>query len=300
MPKLSAHQAQLPIILIHGGAGPVDKNPGRRERCRTFLRHVLDMVWPQLVTGQSAVDAVTEAVRLLESSNLFNAGYGASLQQDGLARLSASLMDGRRQKFSGVLLATHVNHPSRLAYALQERSESVLGPLGVQLLARELGIPPESPVTVERARRWVRCLAKSEPPERQGTVGAVALDLKGHLAAATSTGGGKFNFPERVSDSATVGGNYASEFAAIGCTGIGEEIVDDGLAVRLETRVRDGLGLIEASDRVYAEALARKRRYGWIGIDRTGGWVMYWTTKGMDCDGRSADINTSVFEKASN
>jgi L-asparaginase len=294
VPKSCAHQAQPPIILIHGGAGPADKDSVRRESRQTFLRQVINSVWPELVVGQSAVEAVTEAVRQLEASSLFNAGYGAKLQQDGLARLSASLMDGHRQKFSGVLLATHLNHPSKLAHVLQERSESVLGPLGVQLLARELGILPENPVTAERAREWSEHLAGGEPSEHQGTVGAVALDLAGHLAAATSTGGGKFNFPERVSDSATVAGNYASEFAAIGCTGIGEEIVEDGLAVRLETRVRDGLTLIEASDRAYAEAWQRRRQYGWIGIERGGAWAMYWTTDAMQCDGRSGDIDPSA------
>jgi len=267
----------------------------RRERRGTVLRQIIESVWPALVAGQSALDAVTEAIRQMEASSLFNAGYGAKLQEDGLARLSASLMDGHKQKFSGVLLATHVKHPSQLAHALQRRSQSVLGPLGVQLLARELGIAPENPVTAERAREWSEHLAHGSPPEGQGTVGAVALDLAGDLAAATSTGGGKFNYPERISDSATVAGNYASEFAAISCTGVGEEIVDDGLAVRLETRVRDGLTLIEASERAYAEALERRRQYGWIGIDRKGIWVTYWTTEAMQCDGRSGNMDRFAF-----
>jgi L-asparaginase len=272
------------------------KDPARRKRCERVLRRVIESVWPALVAGQSAVDAATEAVRQLEASSLFNAGYGAKLQQDGLARLSASLMDGHRQKFSGVLLATHVQHPSTLAHALQRRSQSVLGPLGVQLLARELGIAPENPVTAERAREWSEYLAHgSQPPEGQGTVGAVALDLAGHLAAATSTGGGQFNFPERISDSATVAGNYASAHAAISCTGVGEQIVDDGLAVRLESRVRDGMTLIEASEKAYAEALERLQQYGWIGIDRKGSWVAYWTTEAMQCDGRSGNMDRPVF-----
>ena len=290
MAKLSA-QARPPVILIHGGAGPADQDVGRRKHREAVLRQIIESVWPALVAGQAAVDAVTEAVRQMEASSFFNAGYGAKLQQDGLARLSASLMDGHRQKFSGVLLATHVKHPSQLAHALQRRTQSVLGPLGVQLLARELGILPENPVTAERAREWSEHLAQGSPPESQGTVGAVALDMAGHLAAATSTGGGKFNFPERISDSATVAGNYASNFAAISCTGIGEEIVDDGLAVRLETRVKDGQTLIDAAEKAYAEALKRRRQYGWIGIDRNGNCVMYFTTETMQADGRSANMD---------
>ncbi|MCK7541479.1 MAG: isoaspartyl peptidase/L-asparaginase [Marinilabiliales bacterium] len=141
------------------------------------------------------------------------------MQRDGLARLSASLMDGRRQKFSGVLLATHLNHPSELAHALQGRSESVLGPIGVQLLARELGMKPNYSSDAEQAREWAEYLANMGASDGRGTVGAVVLDRSGNLAAATSTGGGKFNFPGRVSDSATVAGNYASGFAAVSCTG---------------------------------------------------------------------------------
>ncbi|MCK7541480.1 MAG: isoaspartyl peptidase/L-asparaginase [Marinilabiliales bacterium] len=75
----------------------------------------------------------------------------------------------------------------------------------------------------------------------------------------------------------------------------GEEIVDDGLAVRLETRVRDGLTLIQASDRVYAEALERRRQYGWIGVERCGTWVSYWTTEEMQCAGRSRDVGPSAL-----
>jgi L-asparaginase len=199
-------------------------------------------------------------------------------------------MDGERQKFSGVLLATHLLHPSRLALALQDRAESVLGPLGAQLLARELGIPPQNPAAPERARRWAEQLAQhAESTGGPGTVGAVVLDSEGRLAAATSTGGGRFNAPERISDSATVAGNYASAYAAISCTGIGEQIVDDGLAVRLETRVRDGLSIVQASERTYQEAIARKREYGWIAVDRRGAWAMCRTTEAMACAAMSAN-----------
>lgn len=196
----------------------------------------------------------------------------------GAERLSASLMDGARQKFAGVMLATHILHPSRLAAYLQNREESVVGPLGAQLIARELGIPPQLSVTSAAIERRDKTLPDQA---RSGTVGAVALDLAGRLAAATSTGGGCANFPERVSDSATVAGNYASRYAAISCTGIGEQIVDNGLAVRLETQVRDGQNLISASHQTLQEAMANRRRYGWIGIDSVGDWVVCCTTEAI-------------------
>ncbi|MCF6157145.1 MAG: isoaspartyl peptidase [wastewater metagenome] len=276
--------AKPPILLVHGGAGSYKDNREVLEQRRRIISGIIAQVWPELLQGASALKTVHRVVELLEADPHFNAGLGAVLQNDGLVRLSASLMDGSKQKFSGVMLATHIIHPSRLAYALQEREQTVLGPLGAQLLARELGIPPENPSTPDRAAKWISYLEKQkQPSQSHGTVGAVALDQQGHLAAATSTGGSTTNVPERVSDSATVAGNYASEFAAISCTGIGEQIVNDGVAVRIETRVRDGRSVIEASDIVYEEANSRQYQYGWIGIDYKGNWAIYHTTKDMPC-----------------
>ncbi|HWP01649.1 MAG TPA: isoaspartyl peptidase/L-asparaginase [Methylococcus sp.] len=295
MQTLSSRKSKPPVVLVHGGAGSREADEKLREQRSRLVAALAEETWARVAAGESAVEAAGRIVRELEASPLFNAGRGAVLQSDGLARLSASLMDGKRQKFSGVLLATHLIHPSRLALALQDRTESVLGPLGAQLLARELGLPPENPATANRARQWAERLEKPPEGERvSGTVGAVVLDLAGNLAAATSTGGSRCNFPERVSDSATVAGNYASAFAAISCTGVGEQIVDDGLAVRLETRVRDGSTLPDASERTFREALDRKQEYGWIGVDHSGAWVMYWTTEDMICAVRSGDPDSAL------
>jgi L-asparaginase len=288
--------ARPPVLLIHGGAGSLESDPELREKRRIFVEDLVASAWPELHRGKTAVDTVTEIVKRLEESGLFNAGYGSALQSDGLARLSASLMDGERLKFSGVMLATHLIHPIGLARVLQNRTETVLGPLGAQLLARELGMAPQNPALPERARRWADHLERpSGTMNGAGTVGAVVLDNHGRLAAATSTGGGRFNFPERVSDSATVAGNYASAYAAISCTGIGEQIVDDGVAVRLETRVRDGRSIVEASEATYREAVDRNREYGWIAVDHKGAWSMCWTTETMLCAAISADRQSPVL-----
>ncbi len=297
MNTLFSEIARPPVMLIHGGAGPLEADPGLRERRRDFIRALVESAWPEIAAGQPAVEAAAGIVERLEASPLFNAGHGGVLQSDGLARLSASLMDGERQKFSGVLLASHIEHPIRLALALRDKAESVLGPLGAQLLARELGIPPHNPATPERARCWAEQLERhAESAGGHGTVGAVVLDAAGRLAAATSTGGGHFNSPERVSDSATVAGNYASAHAAISCTGIGEQIVDDGLAVRIECRVRDGLSVVEASERTYREAMARQRQYGWIAIDRRGAWAMCRTTEAMASAAMSANRQAPILD----
>jgi len=296
MEKMFSESARPPILLIHGGAGSLETDPELREKRRAYVTDLVEWAWPEICRGQSAVDAVTEIVKRLEKSALFNAGYGSALQSDGLARLSASLMDGERLKFSGVMLATHMIHPIELARALQSRTESVLGPLGAQLLARELGMAPQNPVPPERARRWAEYLEQQTGTSSgTGTVGAVVLDKLGRLAAATSTGGGRFNFPERVSDSATVAGNYASGHAAVSCTGVGEQIVDDGVAVRLETRVRDGRSIVEASELTYREAVNRNREYGWIAVDRNAAWSMCRTTEAMLCAAMSGDRQGPVL-----
>jgi len=296
MEKLFSEVARPPVLLIHGGAGSAESDSGLREKRLIYVADLVASVWPEICRGQSAVDAVAEAVKRLETSALFNAGYGSALQSDGLARLSASLMDGERLKFSGVMLATHIIHPIELARMLQNRTESVLGPLGAQLLARELGMAPQNPVPPERARRWADYLdQQTGTSSGAGTVGAAVLDNQGRLAAATSTGGGRFNFPERISDSATVAGNYASGYAAISCTGIGEQIVDDGVAVRLETRVRDGRSIVDASEATYREAVDRNREYGWIAVDHSGAWSMCWTTETMLCAAMSADRQSPVL-----
>lgn len=264
-------RAPRPVLLVHGGAGRFDPNTPRAKHRRAFLDTLAARIWSGMKEGMSAREAVQEAIEALEASGLFNAGAGAHRQRDGVARLSAAVMDGARGKFSGVQLVTHLRHPSRLALALQSRDESVLGPFGAQLLAREMGLAPEYTPSDEASSD------RAPNTESGGTVGAVALDVEGRLAAATSTGGGRGNGTERMSDSATVAGTYASPWAAISCTGIGEQIVDDGVAVRLETRVRDGLSLKAAADRGIREAQQGNRSYGWIALDCRGDGCCYAT-----------------------
>lgn len=286
-------KAKPPILLIHGGAGSCRDRAELLELRRATIADLIARIWPKLLGGASAVEVASQAVAALEECPHFNAGRGGCLQSDGLVRLSASLMDGKKQKFSAVALATHMIHPSRLAYALQEKEQSVVGPLGAQLLARELGIPPENPIAPYQVEQWLLHLERRG--KEGGTVGAVVLDREGSLAAATSTGGTEGNVPERMSDSATVAGNYASPYAAISCTGAGEEIVNDGLAVRIETRVRDGCSVIEASGLAMQEAKGRGRSYGWIGIDRSGNWVSCNTTEHMPFGAMSRDLETRII-----
>ncbi len=255
------------------------------------LKTIARQAHRMLVDGNDAAVVASFCCRRMEAEPCFNAGVGSALQADGVARLSAALMDGRRQTFSGVVNASYLSHPSELALALQRRQARVIASPAVELLARQLGMPLSANLTERRVQRWVAALkAKGFRPfageRRKGplppadTVGCVVRSAAGRLLAASSTGGRGFEFPGRVSDSCTVAGTYASKYAAVAATGVGEQIVDDALASRLETRVRDGMSLTEASRRCFREAVGRKRAYGWLAASPDE-WCVAHTTAAM-------------------
>ncbi len=257
-------QNQRPCLILHGGAGPMDPSSAGMAKASQALKKAAH---DSLKSGARDIALVVRSLEHLEDNPQFNAGYGSALQADGKPRLTAAVMDGKRQTFSGVISISDVKHPSRLAWALQDHSTRVLTGPGHELLARRLNQPVENLITAQRFEAWKKKMY--DEFFVSDTVGALVVD-NGRLYAGTSTGGRGYEDPGRVSDSATVAGNYASRFAAISATGIGEEIVDDALAARLETRVRDGKGLEQAARRCYEEAQAARRSYGWIACDAIG------------------------------
>lgn len=316
-----------PKLIIHGGAGSSFKGKEAAEAVRRSLYKVLEEVYSLLLAGASAQAAVVRGCHLLEDNPRFNAGTGSVLQSDGQIRMSASLMDGSTQRFSGVINASRLQHPIELAQALQNSPDRVLSDHGAAELLRELQVPIYDPVTELRLKEWLLerqgnfkkeaagVVAEAEPtrptasgqakssrdggqtskqPDRSnspdqpfrerrfeqppqnngsartGTIGVVALDKQGHLAAGTSTGGKGFERTGRVSDSAMPAGNYATTKAAVSCTGIGEDIIDECLAARIVVRVTDGLALQAAFERSFAESRQNLRHLGAIGIDATG------------------------------
>jgi L-asparaginase len=214
----------------------------------------------------------------MEIEEEFNAGYGSAVQADGIIRVTASYMDGTNHKFSGVINCEGFVHPSKIAMDLQNDEFRVLASPGNQLRGKALGMEQVNLMTIARQRAFLKTQQK---PDACDTVGCVVWHPEKGMVAATSTGGVGNETPGRVSDSATVAGNYCSDFAAVSATGRGEEIVDDALAARLETRVRDGMALDAAAHRCYQEALARKSRYGWIAIDHRRCWNVSYTTPSM-------------------
>lgn len=275
-----------PKLIIHGGAGSSLKGKQGAQAVRQSLYKVLEEVYALLLAGASAQGAVVRGCHLLEDDPRFNAGTGSVLQSDGQIRMSAGFMDGLNQRFSGVINVSRVQHPIELAQALQSSADRVLSDYGSAELVRELQVPIYNPLTEIRLQEWMQerqenfireaagVVAEQELVEdsnaRRGTIGVVALDNQGCLAAGTSTGGKGFERIGRVSDSAMPAGNYASAHAAVSCTGIGEDIIDECLAARIVVRVTDGLSLLEAMKRSFAEAHQHKRDLGAIALDATG------------------------------
>ena len=276
----------LPKLIIHGGAGSSLKSKGGQEAVRQSLHQVVEEVYGLLLAGVNACAAVVRGCQLLEDDPCFNSGTGSVLQSDGQIRMSASLMDGAVQRFSGIINVSRVKNPINLAQFLQDSHDRVLSDMGALELTRELGIPAYDPLTELRLQEWMQERAGNFRKEaagvaaekalihdanaRRGTIGVVAIDRHGQLAAGTSTGGKGFERIGRVSDSAMPAGNYATDYAAVSCTGIGEDIIDECLAARIVVRVTDGMSLQTAFERSFKEANQHKRDFGAIGIDRTG------------------------------
>lgn len=276
-----------PLLIIHGGAGRALKDPARGPIVQSALRAACELVYALLRDGLSAMEAVRLGCELLEDDVNFNAGTGSVLQSDGQIRMTASIMDGERQAFSGVVNVEQVQHPIAMAHVLNTEPDRVIAGAGASLLARELGLDIYDPRTHKRLREWVEERERgftSDPAQvvatehRTGTIGVVAMDTTGRIAAGTSTGGRGFERVGRVSDSGTPAGNYATEYVGISCTGIGEDILDEGLAVRVAVRLEDGMTLVQAMEKSMQDSVKRGRMLGAIAISRDGEVVWGKTT----------------------
>lgn len=261
---------QRPTLLVHGGAGAWadDLIAGARAGCEAAA----DLGWAALAAGATALDAVQVTVAALEADPRFNAGLGSSLTADGTVEMDASIMDGSGPRGAGVAGIATVCSPIALARrVLDDGRHVLLVGAGAERLARTHGLataPPESFVTDEQRRRW-RDRAAAPP----GTVGAVALDAAGHLAAATSTGGLRGKLVGRVGDSAVIGaGTFADDTAgAASATGHGEAILLAGLTRAAVDGVRDGRHPADVAAalvrRVGADAgLILVDRFGRVGV----------------------------------
>lgn len=212
---------ERPVIVVHGGAGTY--GAGQHPTYVAACRRAAIAAWDVLVGGGSALDAVETAVRSLEDDPTVDAGRGSYFNRLGVAQMDAIIMDGRSLNFGAVAAVEGVLHPISLARAVMERSEhSFIVGRGAEEFARSLGIAFAAPGEL---------LGKAGEPDAPGaptdTVGAVALDLNGDFAVATSTGGIADKWPGRVGDSPLVGcGGYADNLTgAASATGVGEMLM---------------------------------------------------------------------------
>jgi len=254
-------------LIIHGGFfSESQTNQEVKKAKQEALAEIVQLGYKYL-QSHTAVETVVYAVSLLEDNDLFNAGTGSQIQSDGKIRLSASLMDGKTMRFSGVINIEEVKNPICIAEKLLAYDDRVLSGKGAKDFARENGFDYYNPETPQRRKEYEKKLSESI---RLGTVGCVALDILGNLAAATSTGGKGFEIPGRVSDSATTAGNYANGFGAISCTGVGEDIVSGAVASNIVTRVTDGMPLSLAVEKTLNELKPFDGFAGVVGISANG------------------------------
>jgi beta-aspartyl-peptidase (threonine type) len=284
-------------LAIHGGAGslPRAETGGERERhYRAGLAAALDAGFAVLQAGGSSLDAVSRAVMGLEDNPLFNAGLGSVFTLDGRNELDAAIMDGRTLNAGAVCGVTHIRNPIELARTVMEHSEYVmLSGEGAEefALSRGFALVPRSYFhTPERWRQLERIRSgdaglSALTISHVGTVGAVALDGEGRLAAATSTGGMTGKRYNRIGDSPIIGaGTYADDRScAVSATGHGEVFIRAAVAHDICSRMRfGGRTLKEAVREVVLEELTKLRGEGGvIAIDAQGEIAMEFNSEGM-------------------
>jgi len=279
-----------PVLAIHGGAGAASRRELTRRREREY-RAALDAAlragYAVLESGGGSLDAVVAAVVVLEDCPLFNAGRGSVFNAAGQHELDAAVMDGATRKAGAVACARRIANPVLAARAVLERTPHVLlaGP-AAERFAQETGLRRVRPgyfSTRERARALARARAAASAADRHGTVGAVALDRFGRLAAATSTGGYTNKMAGRIGDSPIIGaGTYADDGCAVSATGHGEHFMRALLAHDVAARMRyRGETLAQAARRALSGVVALGGDGGLVAVDRAGKVAMPFVSEGM-------------------
>ncbi len=306
------------VLIVHGGAGALPREILTKDReglYRADLELALKAGHAVLKEGGASVDAVEAAIRVLEDSPRFNAGKGAVFTHEGRNELDSSIMDGRTGKAGAVAGVTVVKNPIGAARAVMDQSRHVLlaGP-GADAFAREKGLPLVDPSYFRTEERWQelqealekeRTRAGLVPAARPylGTVGAVALDRAGHLAAGTSTGGMTNKRFGRVGDSPIIGaGTYAEDgVVGVSATGHGEYFLRHVVAYDIAARLKyQKVGLREATNAVIHGVLNRDAgEGGLIALEPSGRWSAPYNSDGMyrGVIAEDGTLATAIYEQ---
>lgn len=281
-------------IVIHGGAGRIVKEnmtPERESEYSNKLKEVLETGYKILNEGGTALDAVEAAIKIMEDSPLFNAGKGAVLTEKGTAELDASIMDGKTLSAGAVAGIKHVKSPITLARLVMENSPHVMMiSEGAEEFAKQNGlemVENDYFITKERWESYQRILQREEEKkktEKHGTVGAVALDKNGNIAAGTSTGGIMMKKFGRVGDAPIIGaGTYANNnTCGVSATGSGEYFIRIGVARDISALIEyKGMSLQSASEEVIKKVGELGGTGGVICLDKNGDVAMPFNTEGM-------------------
>lgn len=297
------------MLLVHGGAGVIrrDLDADTEHAVRESLAEALRRGHASLAAGGSALDAVAAAVTVLEDAPYFNAGHGAVFTHDGINELDAAIMDGATLRAGAIAGVRRVRNPVLLARAVMERSPHVmLAGEGAEVFAREQGIALVDPGYFRTDVRWrqlqdaQRRTAQGQRVEHFGTVGAVALDSQGRLAAATSTGGMTDKRWGRIGDSPVIGaGTYANAACAMSGTGWGEFYIRTAAAHAVCMRVEEmRQPLREAAGHVIDVQIPQLGGSGGaIVLGADGAWAMPFNTGGMyrGCIGADGDPQVAIW-----
>jgi beta-aspartyl-peptidase (threonine type) len=282
-------------LAIHGGAGVIERgslSPAQERAYRAAMSAALEAGAAVLRRGGASLDAVEAAIRLLEDDALFNAGRGAVFTADGRNELDASIMDGRARAAGAVAGVTRTRHPISLARAVMEKSPHVmLTREGADQFSVEQGLEQVDPAYFRTERRWQQLLdwrrdnaEEPDPTQSRGTVGAIAIDSDGHLAAGTSTGGMTGKRWARVGDSPVIGaGTYAADGnCAVSATGSGEFFIRASAARQVCDRIAwQRVSAQEAADATVADIGAIGGDGGLIVMDGSGRIAFAMNVSGM-------------------
>jgi beta-aspartyl-peptidase (threonine type) len=304
------------VIVLHGGAGdisPVNTPPEKQAALKSALTEALNAGKQVLAKGGASLDAIVAAIKVMENSPLFNAGKGAVLTAEGKAEMDAAIMDGKTLKAGAVAGITIVKNPITAARAVMDHSEHVMmAGKGAEQFAKDQHLEIVEPsyfITPERWKTYLRMKTQDsiqKVKEKFGTVGAIALDLEGNLAAATSTGGMMMKKFGRIGDSPIIGaGTYANnEACAVSATGHGEFFIRYVVAYDIAAlMLYKDWSVEKASDFVINQKLKTVGGEGGvICLDRKGNIATPFNTPGMfrawlKFDGKNEEIKIAFFKE---